>query len=359
MADDNRSHHQEMNPFRPAQAWTVGVQTHRSLRRFHTFANAPADAIARLQTAGFVAVAPSLTDAALRLLCRDGWLANFPEERTAGLSLLSRPDGVAHVLVRPPRFPSVDNRGRVHLEIVGLTSIESQDQTSQAILSIGEVVDCSSMHLSTRESLLKDLDGPSVNGKLLLRADVQRACRDCYDDNYREAVRAGGAGSELQRRATSQGLWLEHLVADVCLSSTGDVWVGQMSELFEFDVLAIVDGQLIMFECKDGPLGQNDFLVTFRKAHDLNADVLVLVSTRPLHHNVKRTIRTETARSEEDGVGLAVVCSPWNGANDFVTYLCSFIKRLKELTVYHWLAFDHTSAAAPSFFAVDNLDAGG
>jgi hypothetical protein len=92
-------------------------------------------------------------------------------------------------------------------------------------------------------------------------------------------------------RGVRQGLWLESLASDVLQSRTDTVWTGQMVGTNEIDVMGVTADRTILIECKDTSFGQNDLYVTAIKAGQVEADEVVVVSTRELHQNVMSQIQ--------------------------------------------------------------------
>lgn len=87
-----------------------------------------------------------------------------------------------------------------------------------------------------------------------------------------------------------QGLWLEKLVSDAFEPESSLLLTGRMVETFELDVVAILFSQIVLIECKDTSFGQNDYVNLIAKANEINADIAGVVTTQPVHENVKRLI---------------------------------------------------------------------
>lgn len=88
----------------------------------------------------------------------------------------------------------------------------------------------------------------------------------------------------------TQGLWLEHLVHQLVQPASVFSVAGIMLENFEIDVISVISGNVILFECKDTSFGERDFWMSVPKARAAGADTLWIVTTEPLHENVKRAI---------------------------------------------------------------------
>jgi hypothetical protein len=87
-----------------------------------------------------------------------------------------------------------------------------------------------------------------------------------------------------------QGLWLEHLVNQIMQPVSLLSMAGKQIEGFEVDVVSLTCEQVILFECKDTSFGERDFWISVPKAQALNADILWVVTTQPLHDNVRNAI---------------------------------------------------------------------
>lgn len=310
--------------------------------------------LSALATAGFAPVDDIET--ALRQICAAGLLEDYPRSRHGAPFIATNASQSHMVLVRDDGRECADP-SLAEVEFVEFRLSLEVSPESPTLAAVPRAVVGSTCQVRKREWLQADLTGLSPNGKLLSRETIQAACRECYDDSVRSAIRSNKlAGGEVTT-ALRQGLWLEHLVADVCLQFTEDVWAGQMADLFEVDVIANVDGQILLFECKDSSLGQNDFFIALKKAHAINADLLVLIATKPFHSNVVRAIEGELDRADEDGdsVIIPILRLDRSDAAGIADSLGAFLRELRWLTVFHWLYFDHTSAAAPHFFNVKPL----
>jgi hypothetical protein len=342
--------------FRPEQRHDLGAPPSSRMHAFHaprTSSEALASAFAAL---GFAPVED--VDAAFRELRRDGFIADYPRNRRAGLTLMSGPNDATVVLFRDCD-PTWLRAGASAVDIIVFGKAVGSTRDLRLVASLTEIEETSTLHSANRAWILEQLTGLSTNGRLLTNAATQDACRRCYADAVREECRGGAIATASMKSALRQGLWLEHLVADMCLQFTQDVWVGVMADLFELDVLANVDGQSVLFECKDTNLGQNDFLIALKKAHEVEASVLVLLSTKPFHANVIRAIENEIARADEDGDPVVIPICYLDAPTTVkaVEALNEFMHDLRWLTLYHWLYFSFTSAAAPTFFDVKPLPA--
>ena len=86
------------------------------------------------------------------------------------------------------------------------------------------------------------------------------------------------------------GIWLEYMIAEILNTETRKVWIGVMHDNDELDVVAVGLNKSILVECKDGTFGQNDLYSLMIQAGDINADVVLIVTTQPVHPNVKSTL---------------------------------------------------------------------
>lgn len=71
-----------------------------------------------------------------------------------------------------------------------------------------------------------------------------------------------------------------------------------MVESFELDVVAMIHSKIVLVECKDTSFGQNDFVNLSAKAEEIDADVIGVVTTQPLHENVKGLIERRKRDAE-------------------------------------------------------------
>ena len=55
--------------------------------------------------------------------------------------------------------------------------------------------------------------------------------------------------------------------------------------------------KVILLECKDTSFGQNDFINLNAKAQETKADVVGIITTQPLHENVKRLLERTNKQS--------------------------------------------------------------
>lgn len=94
-----------------------------------------------------------------------------------------------------------------------------------------------------------------------------------------------------------QGLWLEHLVHQIMQPASLLSMAGKQIEGFEVDVVSLTCEQVILFECKDTSFGERDFWMSVPKAQALNADILWIVTTQPLHDNVRNAIDRQKSQA--------------------------------------------------------------
>jgi len=120
-------------------------------------------------------------------------------------------------------------------------------------------------------------------------ADVNGKCGTCQKKEL--FVEESYAIAQAIVRAIQQGLWLESLVSDVMCERARVVWSGQMVGTNEIDVLSVCAEKVVLIECKDAPLGQNDVYVTAMKAEDVGADAVIMVTTNEVHPNVRDAVK--------------------------------------------------------------------
>lgn len=120
-------------------------------------------------------------------------------------------------------------------------------------------------------------------------ADSNNYCDSCGKKDTLVIIE-GYQVIEATRRGIQQGLWLESLTSDVISELTSHVWSGQMVDTNELDVLSIYCDKILLIECKDTSFGQNDFYVTAMKAQDIQANIVIIITTHDIHPNVQNNI---------------------------------------------------------------------
>jgi len=127
---------------------------------------------------------------------------------------------------------------------------------------------------------------------------ADRKCRFCGEGELDVVDGIECAPAAQEARA---GLWLEKLVFETVRSFSVEALHGRMLESSELDVTAIVGDETLLFECKDRSFGQNDYYVLAMKAQELGADTAIIVTTSPVHENVREAIRrqNESQRSRK------------------------------------------------------------
>ena len=88
----------------------------------------------------------------------------------------------------------------------------------------------------------------------------------------------------------TQGIWLEYMIGEILNKEMRKVWIGVMHDNDELDVVGVGLNKSILVECKDGSFGQNDLYSLMIQAGDIHADVVLIVTTQPVHPNVKATL---------------------------------------------------------------------
>lgn len=120
-------------------------------------------------------------------------------------------------------------------------------------------------------------------------ADSNNYCASCGEKGKLEIVESFEIVKAV-RLGIQQGLWLESLASDIISEFTNQIWIGQMVDTNELDVLSIFCDKRVLIECKDTSFGQNDFYVTAMKAQDIGADIVIVIVTRDIHPNVQSII---------------------------------------------------------------------
>lgn len=338
--------------FQPESRHSLGQLVPPRLQFFHVEDMSREQFAQLLAANGFAGV--ENVDVAVESLRAADLIAGFPSPPRDGLSVMVDFEDETTVLFRPCD-PTWLRGESTSIDIIEFYRPAAALVRSKVLAAVPDAIYGPTWHYDERQSLTKRLTGLSTNGRLLTMPTVQNACRDCYDDTLRQNARANAPLDDRRQRALKQGLWLEHLVADICLQFTPDVWAGQMADLFELDVVAMIDGQTLLFECKDSSFGQNDFLVALKKAHDVEASTLLLLSTRPFHPNVIRAINKEIDRAYDEGDSCVIPVLWLSAADtcDIASSLNDFINDLRQRTMFHWLDRHFTSAASPDFFDSD------
>lgn len=129
--------------------------------------------------------------------------------------------------------------------------------------------------------------------------------------------------------AIQQGLWLESLASDVAEENTDLVWTGQMVGSKEIDVLAVLADKTVLIECKDTSFGQTELAMTALKAAQIQPDLIIVISTRDVHHNVRQDI-------DKLGRDLRVISEPT--APGIRSQLSEMLEGLKQEQFTNWLA---------------------
>jgi hypothetical protein len=115
-----------------------------------------------------------------------------------------------------------------------------------------------------------------------------------------------------------QGLWLEKMVERLAEERSILTVSGRMLETNELDVVSVAHDTLVLFECKDGSFGQNDYYIMAMKAKELEADVMVAVTTQEVSENVKRIVQRHSDDSEDSSPIHLIEASSEKGIQDGV-----------------------------------------
>ncbi|MBA7478517.1 hypothetical protein ES707_13942 [subsurface metagenome] len=126
---------------------------------------------------------------------------------------------------------------------------------------------------------------------------TSRKCFRCNKDL--QIVETFTLGDAILKGLT-QGFWLEYLVHRIVQPKSMLSVAGIVMENFELDVVSLTCEKVILYECKDSSFGERDFWMSVPKAQRLDADILWIVTTEPVHENVKKAIewQKEQARFE-------------------------------------------------------------
>jgi hypothetical protein len=139
----------------------------------------------------------------------------------------------------------------------------------------------------------------------------------------------------IYQQVLQQGLWLEALVSDVVESIACRQWAGRILGTDEVDIICIVANRIVMFECKDRSVGQNDLYVAAVKAQSLRADLVAIVSTQPLHANVQEVLTGLNAQRQgnDDKFTAIIGASAW----EIKSQLAEFLNSLRNIELNNWL----------------------
>jgi len=157
-----------------------------------------------------------------------------------------------------------------------------------------------------------------------LKQAADRRCSFCRRGTL--AVLDAYAASEAAAKALQQGLWLESLVHETLQPESLVALAGRMLGAFELDVACVIYGHVLLVECKDAPFGQNDYVNLVVKAQELGADVLGVVTTNPLHENVKRLVADQTQRGERGWL----VADDMQDAPQIAATVAGWIQQLRD-----------------------------
>lgn len=127
-----------------------------------------------------------------------------------------------------------------------------------------------------------------TEAKQALQQSTSRKCMVCREGQMQ--ITNAYKVKEAVAKGLQQGLWLEKLVYDTVEPYAAFARQGRMIETFELDVVAVTCARTILMECKDKSFGQNDYVNLSAKADEIDADVIGVVTTQPIHENVKRLI---------------------------------------------------------------------
>ncbi len=132
-----------------------------------------------------------------------------------------------------------------------------------------------------------------------------------------------------------QGLWLEAFVTSCVDPIVCRCWTGKILGTDEVDVICVIADRIVMVECKDRAVGQNDLYVAAIKAQSLGADRVLIVSTHPLHANVVEVLSgLNQQRGGADDRFTPIISS---SAAEIRENLIAFLNSLRKREFNNWL----------------------
>ncbi|MEX2158971.1 MAG: hypothetical protein WEB04_06165 [Dehalococcoidia bacterium] len=180
--------------------------------------------------------------------------------------------------------------GRLAVTRDTLEQLEAFESDPDLLTLLLSNKDCLTTHFGVR---CLDCGGPQMDFEERREAELALAassgkCSQC--GSAKLAVVETLEVADVYLRGVQQGLWLESLASDVLTERTDLVWSGQMVGTKEIDVLGVLGDKIVLVECKDTSFGQTDLAMIGLKADEIRPDLIVVISTRDLHHNVKDDI---------------------------------------------------------------------
>jgi len=127
---------------------------------------------------------------------------------------------------------------------------------------------------------------------------AQYICPNCTRDNP-EIIETFRVRKEAIQ-GLKEGLWLEKFVDHTLREETENVWSGVTVDTIELDNVAILNERTYLVECKDTSFGQNDFYILMEKARKVDANVVIVVTTREVHQNVDSAIKKYQEEGERE-----------------------------------------------------------
>ncbi len=121
-----------------------------------------------------------------------------------------------------------------------------------------------------------------------IRPHISSSCPSCGKDRLEltESIKPTKAAIKLN----NSGVWLENLVYNILSQIAFETYACRFMENIEFDVIAVYLDDIFLIECKDTSFGQKDLLALSVNAQELRADRIVVITTKPVHENVKKHI---------------------------------------------------------------------
>ena len=94
------------------------------------------------------------------------------------------------------------------------------------------------------------------------------------------------------------GIWLEKLAMDVIKSVADVYWCCRVYDNNEYDGVTIYNNKIIFIECKNTGFGQNALYSALIKADEINANIVLIITTEKVHQNVTNAIEKFEKKSD-------------------------------------------------------------
>lgn len=96
------------------------------------------------------------------------------------------------------------------------------------------------------------------------------------------------------------GLWLEKFIGQIMEEETKNVWSGVTIDTNELDIVAILNEKIFLIECKVPSFGETALHVLLGKAGAIDANIVIIVTSKEVHENVKSAITKYQERGERE-----------------------------------------------------------